>query len=709
MLHELLNLMKRAEKLRWAGDLRKKEALLKERINRIQEYINAKFPEAEIYLFVYTVDWFRHGSYSSTLEFKESSGSAYEMILNYEVLMPGIQFTPMVPAHFIFPDSINNDSSLYSRIIDYIRFQAVELWEDHRYRYVDLGNTPDLDVKYVAQHGGAIYWEAFKASSGNLPKAMLNLFRFEMLLDEHLIKTTIQIVKEPDAINSLVSSKADDEILEEVTKKQPRDALSIMKGTRPARGSGEEDPAIAVPKSATAQLEAMASLKTGLPPWAALEIEEKFPALLQDPWWLRYKALKIGFCEPHGVTGLDQVMRDRMSKVIDLAFCLHVRISDVMDAKVAGKGEVKTPNHREQVLQEFLNCAFPPGTPRRINLETLFVGGVRGLLLFEKEMRDLFQHSMSRVEDKMAKHGVRDHVGDSKEVELWLNHYLEHFHPLAHAVPRVIMKHLKVARNGIVIAYRPDEGWAFMSVQKQTLLERSAESGRNVSYLPERVLLLEKSGFAMGMAQCIVNGYYGVLDKDTPEERLTAIELDDKKLNQGSNIHNEMAFLTQVQVNRLMERLVESFPYQYYDYMDVLKKERDVTTVFVMLNLWQFGMVSIMYRDNLNAWFCDEFEVTELFTDALELSKDMLRLLRAKPLLDKIKEHFQLHIIDPHKVELHAWANPNSLAKDRTMSFHARLKDMEEGTTFVEVMRSMERQAIGDLLEGLGESEGAQA
>lgn len=708
VLHELLNLMKRSEKLKLAGELRQQEALLKERIGRIQQYINDKFPEEEIYLFVYTTEWFRQGNYSSTLEFKESSGSAYEMILNYETLMPGIQFTPVVPTHFMLPKAINNDSTLYPRIMDYVRFQAVDLYDEHRHRFVDLGNVPDLDVEYVARHGGAIYWEAFKASSGNLPKAILNLFRFEMLLDKHLIKTIIQIVKEPDAINRLASPKPGDEPAETLAAPKHRDALAIVRGTK-AEQPEDAEPA-KPPQTASQQLEDMESLKTGLPAWAVLEIEEKFPALLQDPWWLRFKALKIGFCEEGGVSGINVSERHRISKVIDLAFCLHVRVSDVMEpAQRKGKEAAVPPTHREQVLAEFLQRAFPPGSPRRINLDNLLSGGVRGLILFEKEMRELFQRSMMRVEEKMANMGIRDHAGESKEVELWLNFYVENFQPPLNVVPRVIMKHLKVARNGIEASYRPNQGWAFMSFQRQTLLEKSALSGRNVSYLPERVLLLEKSGFASGIAHCVLNGYYGMLDKGTPEERITIVELDDKKLNQGNNIHNELAFIKQDQLNRLMRRISDAFPYLPYNYMDILKKERDIIGVFVMLNLWRFGLVSIIYRDNLSTWYCDEFEVRELFDDALELHTDMHKLLRAKPLLDGLREHFKKRHIDPRRAELFAWANPNSLAPDHTMSFHDKLHDMEEGTTFCEILRHLDRPAAGDTLSAAQASASAQA
>ena len=79
------------------------------RLALIQKYIEDKFPKAEIYMFGMSLDMYRAGRYMSSLDFKESSGSAYELILNYETLMPGIQFTPGVPAHFCFPTAVNND------------------------------------------------------------------------------------------------------------------------------------------------------------------------------------------------------------------------------------------------------------------------------------------------------------------------------------------------------------------------------------------------------------------------------------------------------------------------------------------------------------------------------------------------------------------------------------------------------------------------
>ncbi|MDH4248070.1 MAG: hypothetical protein OEW39_09645, partial [Deltaproteobacteria bacterium] len=391
-----------------------------------------------------------------------------------------------------------------------------------------------------------------------------------------------------------------------------------------------------------------------------------------------------GFAEPGGVPGIAMEERHRLSKVIDLAFSLHLRVSDVMAAQGATKKTTR-PTYREQVLLEFLNRAFPPGSARRINLDSLFQGGVRGMIHFEKEMRDLFQRCMARVEDKMAKMGIRDHAGSSKEVELWLDYYVQHFQPLDNVVPRVIMKHLRVARDAIETSLRP-EGWVFMSIQRKDTLLEALKQAREVSYLPERILLLENVEFMPGLAHCILNGYWGLLKKDTPEEHPTSLILDLTKVDQKQNVHNDLAFLTQEQVNDLARRLSGFFGYQPYNYMDIVHKKRKITGVYVFLNVWRYGKVSVVYRDNLSVWYCDEWELKDMFLQALELSKDMDKLIRNKSLVDSLLDFFAKKHISLEETEVLAWANPNSLIPDRSMAFNAKLKDMTEGTGFMEVI-----------------------
>ncbi|MEE8434804.1 MAG: hypothetical protein V3S64_08460, partial [bacterium] len=192
--------------------------------------------------------------------------------------------------------------------------------------------------------------------------------------------------------------------------------------------------------------------------------------------------------------------------------------------------------------------------------------------------------------------------------------------------------------------------------------------------------------------------YYGILDRDTPNERTTEIELNDKKLDQGNNIHNDLAALKRDQVNTLMKRLSDTFPYQAYDYMEILNTDRSVTGVFVMVNLWLFGQVSIIYRDNISTWYCHEFDVPGMLKNAQILTRDYDELTRFKPLFAVLADFFQKSQIDTQTADLHGWFNPNSLSPDRTQNFYDKLKDMENGTSFSEMMRRLLSAPVGDTL-----------
>ena len=79
----------------------------------------------------------------------------------------------------------------------------VDIFNDITGRIINQGHTPDLQPSYVAEHYTAVYWEAFKASYGNLPKATLNLLRYETLLEAKLNKTIIQLIKDPQMLDKM--------------------------------------------------------------------------------------------------------------------------------------------------------------------------------------------------------------------------------------------------------------------------------------------------------------------------------------------------------------------------------------------------------------------------------------------------------------------------------------------------------------------------
>ena len=650
VLQELMSLMKRSVKLTRGEEMKKLEALLQQRLKRIQDYIGSKYPMAEIYLFACSNDNYRIGHHGSTLVSKEASGSAYELILNHETLLPGIQITPMMPTHFVLPQAINDDAALYDRTIDYIRFGLIDLYKEEKGRLVNLGSTPDLSLEYVAKHAGAVYWEAFKASSGNLPKAILNLFRIEMLMEQRFLKTIIQTIKDPEIMHPYASPRPEDE-------------------------SGEP-----------AQ---MVNEKSGIAPWAIIDLEAHFPLLRQDPWWLRYKALKIAYHEEEGVKGIEAEERARISRVIDTAFALHVRISDVF-TKPGDTRPFDTP--REKILIEILKRSFPPESARRTFLEHLFIGEVRSVYKFEQELRDLFKRCLNRVNQKIVDLNLQGET-NQKEFEIWYHYYQENFEPAPNVIQKTILKHLTVPRLRIQIGHEIGQGWFFKSMQKASTVGKRFDTFGHLDHLPEEVMLRDKSTILSGLAESIVNGYYGVMNAGTLKETATLIEFDAKRMDLGNRIDNTMAFVRPDNVHRVLNKIIEFFPYSTYDYMDCINKKRKVVEVLVFLNLCKFGRLAFLYRDNLQTWYCDEHDHPELFANAQNFHHSQRALFTAKPLHLTLAKFIKTKGINLEEVAFDVWVNPNSVETSHS-SQQLALKENELSQAFKTIIAQVHRPRV---------------
>ena len=119
----------------------------------------------------------------------------------------------------------------------------------------------------------------------------------------------------------------------------------------------------------------------------------------------------------------ETVERKLISKIADLAFALHVRLSDVFTKP----GDTRTfDTHREQVLLEFLKRGFPPISPKRKFLEMLFVGEINTVNRFEAELRELFKSALKRVNEKIAAFNIQGE-SNRKEFEIWFHYYQENF------------------------------------------------------------------------------------------------------------------------------------------------------------------------------------------------------------------------------------------------------------------------------------------
>jgi len=656
LLTEFLEMHKLHSNLCLKKERNEKELLLKEKINKVQKYVQRKFPKAEVYLFAYSNDDYRDGKHGTTLESKEASGSAYELILNYEVLMPGIQFTPMIPIHFLMPGSVNSNRAHYESIVEKIRYQFTGLYDKYRERLVDLGSTPPLTNDYMVSHSGAIYWESFKASSGNLPKALLNLLRFEMMFDQRFNTSVIELVKNPRRLDRYAGTKVvevDGDEVEEEYKDYDFDDIEVEE-----EDDFYDDYGVMEVDNNIDEMLGEEDNPEGMSIDQIFKMEERFPTLRQDPWWLRYKALKIGF-GPENQDIKDQEEKLMISRVIDLGFALHIRVSDIF---VNIRENRKPKTYREKFLASFLEKAFTAS--KRRTLEHISSGVVETVIKFEEELKYLFQRSMDRVQKYVETHGGEDKTNQD-ENRIWFHYYQKNFDPPKNVIRRDILSHLKVPRGRLQIGINKNRKWFFKSIQKSSLAGSNYDTLGRLDHLPDEVELFEHDSFLHGIAHCILNGYYGVLNKGTLKESRTVLEFSVAHTEIGKRSADKFAFIRPDIVDRLVDSIDSAFPPQEYDFRDCIYKEKEVTNVFICLNLLEYGRVSFMYRDNLKNWCVDEVDHPAVEKAAQELFQKQELVLQSKYIHNTIKDFLSKHKIDFDKVSkeggLSFWVNPNSI------------------------------------------------
>ena len=658
LLDEILTMHQLYSKLCLKKERMQKEALLKEKIQKIQKYVQQKFPKAEVYLFAYSNDDYRDGKHGTTLESKEASGSAYELILNYEVLMPGIQFTPMIPIHFLMPGSVNSNRPRYESLVDKIRYGFIDIYNQQRTRLVDLGSTPPLTSEYMAAHSGAMYWESFKASSGNLQKALLNLLRLEMLFDQRFNTSIIELVKNPRRLDKFVGGVIipEDEIQEEY-KDYDFDEIDVEIIDEfyddfgiveiQDKDDGYKDDVLGEEDN-----------PEGMSIEQIFRLEERFPSLRQDPWWLRYKALKIGF-GPQNENVEDEEEKLLISRVIDLGFALHVRVSDIF---INIRENRKPETYREKFLAAFLEKAFT--SSKRRMLEHISTGEVQSVIKFEEDLKYLFQRSMDRVQAYVEAYGGEDKTNQD-ENRIWFHYYQKNFDPPKNVIRRDILSHLKVPRGRLQLGINKKRRWFFRSIQKSTLGGNQYDSLGNLNHLPDEVDLFEHESFMHGIAHCILNGYYGVINKGTLRETRTHLEYAVAHTEIGKVSADRYAFIRPDIVDRLVDRIDKAFPPQEYDFRDCIYKDKEITNVFICLNLLEYGRASFMYRDNLKNWYVDEVDHPPVEKAAMELYQKEDLILHSKHIQNTIKDFFTKHGIDFDKITkengLWFWVNPNSV------------------------------------------------
>jgi hypothetical protein len=237
------------------------------------------------------------------------------------------------------------------------------------------------------------------------------------------------------------------------------------------------------------------------------------------------------------------------------------------------------------------------------------------------------------------------------------------------------------------VGYKINEGWFFNSMQKESGVGKRFDTFGTLDHLPDEVPLIEGSSFLSGLAHCIINGYYGIVNKGTLKETLTVLEFDAKAMDLGNRVDNTLAFVRPDQVQRILFIVLDHFPYQPYHYMDCIKLKRAVTEVVVFLNLLKFGRLSLLYRDNLRTWYCDEIEHPDVFKLAQRLHSNPKEMLTAKPFHITLAKFFKSKGIKlDESVRLATWVNPNSVETSHSSGQMAQ-KEKELASEFEQLIR----------------------
>ena len=542
------------------------EQRLQKRIKNIERFISSKYPDEDMHFFAYSTDNYRQGFHGSTLESKESSGSAYEKILTYDTLMPGIQYNSVVPSHFIFGDNINKNESLYQSIIACLRLRlfddglAARLKLDPR-RIVDLGATPELSRKYLDEHRGAIYWEAFKGSSGNLPKAFLNLLRLESLYSEGQNRqTVIRLIKEPDTYKNLLS-----EIKAKVDQESLKDPYGLQ--------YDEQSP---------------------FPLHEVYRLETQNPDLLLDPWWIKYKVLKIFYWQ---ASFLDYNSKQDISLMIDTCFALHVGLDDIFMSQYTNLNEIESV--RIRLLNDYFENAFPALTRKRDFIEKIFQGEVSNVNYFEDRLKKHFRDAISRI----LKQSGTAITAKAEEKRIWLQYYEQNFEPSKNQIPRNILSNINKASGRLQVRYQTDQ-WHFRTIRSfdQAKTSRFRVFG-NPERLAAKVNLHHDHDLVRGLVYCIINKLYGSYERQNIKMSTSLIELLAHTYEDAMPPDVRYSKVNSKLLEMLATMVAGRFPVREVDYREAMQSGFFVTEIIFVINVLVFGRVQAIYRDRMDNYY----------------------------------------------------------------------------------------------------------
>ena len=362
------------------------------KIQQATAYLTKKYPTTEIYFFTNILRKQRNGHHTPFLVSPEGS-MAYSLMLNDFLLNPAAMICGITPMPFDLPKSFKILSSIgvfpeedwtlkQNLVAEYeLKGKAVDpesegekeniaaekspILEQETESFV-LGKLPNWGEIIIPRemflgHALPIFLrESEKISHRNLPKALLNCWWLEMI---------VCIDKEndlPTSLTRLLWNLEGRNFIKEQRKGPLIDAI--------------------------------------------IKMEEDYPALQLDPWWLKFTEMLIRFesyeQEEEEEPDFELNTLSETQKNIVFCFSQHMRISDVINFGDEGRPFFQDENAswRSRALVDFYNIFFSVPEDRR-ELIRFSEGRDDAGNKVEKMLKKLFLESMTRVEKKLCKIG----------------------------------------------------------------------------------------------------------------------------------------------------------------------------------------------------------------------------------------------------------------------------------------------------------------
>ena len=324
-----------------------KEYSTRLKVRIIEGYLTKKYPNTEVHLFLNLLNNMREGKHTPFVVSPEGS-LAYASMLNDFLLNPAMMIagSPSMPFCIpkklrpllrvgVLPDAdwwVKSDTGISGKLL--------------MRKLADWGGI-GLNRSLVYKHAIPVFLrESEKVSHRNIPKALLNCWWVELLCTEESSPS-------PTSLTKLLLSPSEREML----KKNP----------------------------------------VGHPYLECLQkMEEGFPQLTLDPWWIKFTDLLTRFPQKN------------VYKDIVFCFAQHVRLTDIVEFSMRADAVKldRTSAWRKRAMVEFYELFFP-NIRDRLELMHFAQGHDETANKIESRLKKSFLNSMKRVEKKLGILGKR--------------------------------------------------------------------------------------------------------------------------------------------------------------------------------------------------------------------------------------------------------------------------------------------------------------